>query len=79
VGTGDVDHVLGGHLATEILEFIHDFHGPAHTQIGGDEVGLDLIPFDLGAVGAWVCRRLRLVRRFPRRRAGRRAPKCDGT
>jgi len=54
VGAGDVDDILGGDFATEFFEFVDDLHRSAHSEVCGNEFGLDLIPFDFGAVGDFV-------------------------
>ena len=54
VGAGGGDDVFGGDFATEAPEFVHDGHGEAGTEIGGDEVGLEFVPVDLGFVGDFV-------------------------
>ena len=54
VGAGDVDDVLSGDFATEFFEFVDDLHRSAHSEVGGNEFGLDLIPFDLSAVGDFI-------------------------
>ena len=54
VTAGGGDDVFGGDLATEATEFVDDGHGEARAEVGGDEVGLEFVPVDLGLVGDFV-------------------------
>jgi hypothetical protein len=51
---GDLLDVLGGNLATEIAEFVDDLGGEADAEIGGDEIGLEVVPIDFRAVADLV-------------------------
>lgn len=48
------DDVVSGYLAAEFFKFLDDGAGETDAEVGGDEIGLDVIPVDLGAVGDLV-------------------------
>ena len=54
LAAGDFHDVVAGDLAAECAEFVDDGGGEADAEIGGDEIGLEFVPIDFGAVGDLV-------------------------
>lgn len=54
VAAGGGDDVFGGDIATESAQLVDNGHGEPGAEVGGDEVGLEFVPVDLGLVGDFV-------------------------
>ena len=57
VAAGGFDDIIGGDLAAEPAEFRDDLHREFRPEVGGDEVGFELVPVDLRLVCELVVER----------------------